>query len=303
MIFFIMLLLFFCLIFRINIYYTYNSLSTTNKPMKTSFPAKSRKSRQVNSRFINVKGIRTYSSYRNNRKNPVKVIIIKKGFLVVLKEKISKKSFWFSIITSVLLSLISRYLLQEYLHVNILEEMSNLSLSGVSYILFFIFFRLLLNVFFEWNFAEFGAGALYMDDVNPAGLNNLPGNNAPAGNNVPNHNWGDPNQVKAGKANGPMQVNDTSNKNYNYIAGGNNQPLLSNIGKGLEDQYSIGNSTLSAFMFTPEQEQFILLHLLHTNRPVYNRIMGMGDNYSGTYTDKPKWWNQSNSKEFRQNFR
>ena len=103
---------------------------------------------------------------------------------------------------------------------------------------------------------------------------------------------------------GPMQINNTSNPNYVYNVGGNNQPLLGFIGLALDHQYNLPpkNSTLSRYMFTPDMERFILEHLLHTNRPMYDKLMD-NPSHTGVYKDQPKWWKQSNSVEFRQQFR
>lgn len=152
---------------------------------------------------------------------------------------------------------------------------------------------------------------LYMNNPNntqgnagAAGNSAAPGPNAgAAGNNAASGpNWGKPNQPKAGKVYGSMLINDTSNTNYTYNVGGNNQPLLGNIGLALDHQRSLGNTTLSRYMFSPSLERFMLEHLLHTNRPMYDKLMHDVTHGDG-YKYMPKWWNQSNSREFRDLFR
>ena len=97
-----------------------------------------------------------------------------------------------------------------------------------------------------------------------------------------------------------MRVHDPNNLlGTPYTPGAHNTTLLHNIKKSLKYQYRLGNSTISRFMFTPQQEQYIMQHLFHTNRPVYEKIMDVGSSYTGPYADMPKWWNQSNSKNFR----
>jgi hypothetical protein len=81
------------------------------------------------------------------------------------------------------------------------------------------------------------------------------------------------NQLKAGKHNGAVFVQDPINQNYIYNVNGNNQPLIGNIGRGLEAQRQIGLSSLSKFTFTPEQEQYVLTFLLHNHRDIYDNIM------------------------------
>jgi hypothetical protein len=93
----------------------------------------------------------------------------------------------------------------------------------------------------------------------PAG--NLGGANPPAGN------------LRAGNINGPIQVNDPNNQNYQYLPNGINQPLLGNIANSLDHQASIGLSSLSRYTFTTNQEQYILSFLFHNHRAVYDNIM------------------------------
>lgn len=99
------------------------------------------------------------------------------------------------------------------------------------------------------------------------------GANPPAGN------------LRAGNINGPIQVNDPNNQNYQYLPNGINQPLLGNIASSLDHQANIGLSSLSRYTFTPNQEQYILSFLLHNHRAVYDNIMqGQTGN-----ADRPIW--------------
>lgn len=81
------------------------------------------------------------------------------------------------------------------------------------------------------------------------------------------------NNIRANKQNGAVFVNDPLNQNYTYISNGNNQPLLGNIGRGLEAQRQLGLSSLSKFTFTPQQEAYVLTFLLHNHADIYDNIM------------------------------
>lgn len=81
------------------------------------------------------------------------------------------------------------------------------------------------------------------------------------------------NTLRAGKQNGAVFVTDPLNQNYTYVPGGNNQPLLGNVGRGLEAQRLNGLTSLSKFTFTPQQEHFVLQFLLHNHRDIYDNIM------------------------------
>ena len=271
---------------------------------------------------INVKKIRFYSNNTNN-KYTVRFIKVKKSLWTILKEKLSKKSFWFSMLFTIMFALTFRYTLQ-YLGVNMIEKMSIPSFV-VAYTSILVFFRHISDIFFGWMFDELPMQGLCMKNGNGfpentvatnnvgennvgtsnpvgnnVGTNNVGENNGQASNNVANDDyWGDPNQLRAGKDNGHMHVNDASNPNYTYTPGTDHQPLLRNIGRALEHQYRVGNCNLTRRMFSPQQENFILLHLLHTNRPIYDKIM------ANVYTvnQSAKWGNQSNTKEFRKTFR
>lgn len=88
-------------------------------------------------------------------------------------------------------------------------------------------------------------------------------------NSNSNSDWGNPNQPKAGKANGPIRVNDPLGQVYEYKPGGNNQPFLRNIGMGLYYQYRVhSRDAIGQHMFTREQRVFILNHLYNVNKPL-----------------------------------
>lgn len=128
----------------------------------------------------------------------------------------------------------------------------------------------------------------------PAPVNPAP---APAPVNPPAGNiWGNPQQLRAGQINGPIQVNDPNNQNYVYNNNGSNQPLLGNIARALDHQANLRLTSLSRFTFTREQEQFILAFLQHNHRGVYDNLM---HDSAGYPTNKPIWWKQSNTKIFR----
>jgi hypothetical protein len=93
------------------------------------------------------------------------------------------------------------------------------------------------------------------------------------------------NQMRAGKTNGAVFVSDPLSQNYVYNPNGNNQPLLGNIGRGLEAQRLLGLSSLSKFTFTPDQEHYVLSFLLYNHGDIYNNIMqGQGGN-----PNEPMW--------------
>jgi len=75
------------------------------------------------------------------------------------------------------------------------------------------------------------------------------------------------------KINGAVLAADPLNQNYNYQVNGNNQPLLGNIGRGLNAQRLLGLSSLSKNTFTAEQEHYVLGFLLHNHRDIYDNIM------------------------------
>jgi len=106
--------------------------------------------------------------------------------------------------------------------------------------------------------------------------------------------WGNPNQLKAGNVNGPIQVNDPNNQNFVYNNNDTNQPLLGHIARALEHQSSLGLHSLSRFTFTPEQSLFILNFLFNNHIQVYNNIM-----HNPYVYRRPLWSRQSNTKNFR----
>jgi len=106
--------------------------------------------------------------------------------------------------------------------------------------------------------------------------------------------WGNPNQLKAGNVNGPIQVNDPNNQNFVYNNNGTNQPLLGYIARALEHQSSLGLHSLSRFTFTSEQSLFILNFLFNNHIQVYNNIM-----HNPYVYRRPLWSRQSNTKNFR----
>lgn len=109
-------------------------------------------------------------------------------------------------------------------------------------------------------------------------------------NMMPNNNQ------RAGRINGAVHVADPFNQNYQYQMVGTNQPLLSNLAIGLENQRRLGLCSLSQNTFTPEQERYVLAFLLDKHPNVYNNIMqGQTGNIN-----RPAWWKQSNTKQFHQ---
>lgn len=99
------------------------------------------------------------------------------------------------------------------------------------------------------------------------------GNPPASGSSTPDYDFTPPGQ--AGKTNGFIEVYDPNNQNYKYDPNGVNQPLIGNIGKSLEYQYEIHNlRSLTRFVFTDAQEQYILAFLKDKHREVYDKITG-----------------------------
>ena len=276
--------------------------------------------RLVNNTIINM-GKRHYSTsskrHYSTSSKKFEVFLVKKSFFTLLKEKLSKKSFWLSIIVTTFISVLLRYLIFYFFDLDIILEIFKFSLSGFGYTGLMLLIKNISNEFFAYQCNELvphsysmssnqtGGGNNQIGVGNQAGVNNNQigvGNQAGVNNNQAN--WGPANQPIANQANGPMQVNDPNNQVNNYVANGNNQPLLRNIGLALDHQSRLGNRTLSRYMFTPQMEAFVMQHILHTNPDLYSRLMHI-EGYSRAQPsyNQPKWWNQSNSREFRSNFR
>lgn len=134
-----------------------------------------------------------------------------------------------------------------------------------------------------------GIGNPAVGQANPPAVNPAVGQaNLTAGVN--------PNQLRAGNVNGPIQVVDPNNQYFVYNNNGTNQPLLGNIVRALDYQAILRLTSLSRFTFTPQQSQFILDFLYHNQRAEYNNIMQ--DSYNNP-ANSPQWWRQSNTKKFR----
>lgn len=153
------------------------------------------------------------------------------------------------------------------------------NIVSVCYYSFMALFSKFSKDFLAECFVVFIKGnVLFMDGP---GANQIGGNPNPVGNNpgvgnpnpVNNQGGGNPQQLRANKTNGPIQVNDPNNQNFQYNPNGINQPLLSNIARSLDIQRSIGLTSLSRYTFTPQQEHMILTFLLHNHPDVYNNIM------------------------------
>jgi hypothetical protein len=78
--------------------------------------------------------------------------------------------------------------------------------------------------------------------------------------------------LRAGRINGPIQVDSSSNPTYTFNPN-SNQPLMGNIARALDHQASIGLTSLSRYTFSPNQERYVLTYLLHNNRGLYDNIM------------------------------
>lgn len=170
----------------------------------------------------------------------------------------------------------------------------------------------IINLFFEDTYMLFSSGnglppvaggaGINAGSVNPAagqanppiaGQANPPAANPAIGQaNLPA--WGDPNQPKIDKNTGPIIVNDPNGQNYVYNQHGTNQPLLGYMASALDNQYNKGLKGLSRYVFSSQQRQFLLDFLYHNDRELYNKMTNYGRN-----TNPPAWWQQENTKKFR----
>jgi len=100
--------------------------------------------------------------------------------------------------------------------------------------------------------------------------------------------------LRANQTNGPINSADPNGQNGQYSPV-TNQPLLGNVARSLDRQAVLGLSSLSRFVFSPNQEQLILTFLFHHHPGVYNNIMqGQAGN-----ANQPPWWRQGNTRTFR----
>ena len=129
----------------------------------------------------------------------------------------------------------------------------------------------------------------------PAGGGNPPagGGNPPAGGVA--NSTGVGGNLRAGKTNGPILVDNPNNQNYQYDPNGVNQPLMGNIANSLENQFRLQSTNISRFMFSPAQEKYVLTFLLYNHRDVYDNIM---DGVQ-SHVHKAKWYKQGNTQSFR----
>jgi hypothetical protein len=85
-----------------------------------------------------------------------------------------------------------------------------------------------------------------------------------------------------------MHVNDPDGLlTTRYTPGAHNTRLLNNIKKSLKYQYRMGNSTISRYMFTPDQEKYIMAHLRFSNIQCYNKLLPTNATHT-VNQDKPK---------------
>lgn len=111
-----------------------------------------------------------------------------------------------------------------------------------------------------------------------------------------NHHTGVGGILRANSINGPIQIHvDPQNPNLNYVAGsGHNARTLREIAAALDRQATLGLSSLTRMVFTPQQQAFILRFLLINHPNVYNNLMVHdGNPYMAA------WWKQGNTIAFR----
>lgn len=127
-------------------------------------------------------------------------------------------------------------------------------------------------------------------------------NNQAGQANPQNNYWGDENQGKAGKENGPMIVNDPLGQiTRGYIKGGNNQPALHNIRKSLEHQFQY-SPRLNGSMFGYYVQTFMLWRIIDIDPELANRLLSHRQEYPGGPFYPPKWYLDNNSEAFRRHF-
>lgn len=234
--------------------------------------------------------------------NMHKYIILKLyNFKYKFYSLIYSKEFWFTVIITALVSLSLRTSIVFFFNFNVFIEPCN----RISVLYFFTMsiliplIKLAVNNFITNDISNlsimikvvlisksfwFGVVNMFIIGfairVNISYLDILPiiyyNYNVYIGINIPHYdmvlNMMPNNNLKAGRLNGAVHVTDPLNQGYVY-QNNNNQPLLGNIGRGLEAQRLLGLSSLSKHTFTPQQEQYVLTFLLNNHRDVYDNIM------------------------------
>jgi hypothetical protein len=168
------------------------------------------------------------------------------------------KEFFIGAFITFLVGLILRYYINDIFNIDVFKEYVNI--VSICYYSFMALFSKFSKDFLAECFVVFiEENVLYMNESganqvggnpNPVGNNPGEGNPNPVGNNpgVGNPNpvgnnpgggnpnlvgnnpgGGNPQQLRANKTNGPIQVNDPNNQNFQYNPNGTNQPILSNV--------------------------------------------------------------------------
>jgi hypothetical protein len=194
-------------------------------------------------------------------------------FIKKLLKKIFTKKLLYSSIIIFITGFISRYFIQEFLNVDVFKDYLNI-ISITYYSFMSIYITGIREIIDQLEINNFMM-------ANPGAGGNPPGGNPPGGNP------GQPG-IRAGRVNGPIQVNNPLNQQYIYIPGNSHQPLMGNIAISLQHQANIGLTSLSRYTFTPEQEQFILAYLLHDHPDVYHIIMDRELSNANPNTDQPQ---------------
>jgi len=217
-------------------------------------------------------------------------------FIKILLNIIFSKKFLCSSIIIFTTGLLGKYIILTYLQVNVLTDMFNLIsisfygfMSGYVHIIRELFSHLDGNIIMKMNAAGAGGGG---GGANP--------NQAGGGGANPNQAGGggaNPNQgvVRANHVNGPIQVADPNGQNYQYSPV-TNQPLLGNIARALDVQASLKLTSLTRYVFSPQQEQYILAYLSHHHQDMYDNLML---HPATGLPGRPQWRKQSNTAAFR----
>ena len=175
-------------------------------------------------------------------------------FLLFIKKLLNiifSKRFLYSSFIIFSTGLLGRYLILTYLEVNVFTDIFNpisisfyALLSGYAHVVRELFSHLTGNILMKMNVPGAGGAGAYQG----AGAAGGAGANQGAGNLR---------MTTANRINGPIQPADPNGQGAQYNAN-TNQPLLGNIARELDRQSTLGLTSLTRFVFTPNHEQLVL---------------------------------------------
>jgi hypothetical protein len=80
--------------------------------------------------------------------------------------------------------------------------------------------------------------------------------------------------LKAGRVNGPIRVDSSSNPNYSFMAGARTyQPLNREIARALDIQETLGLKKLNSSVFSTEQKLYLQRYLFYNHKPYYDVLV------------------------------